>query len=379
MSCTKHKALAASRVIDDKWSLYTQTLHVFRVHTMQPSIDNALPRSVRLRSRVKGTSKKEYQDMDNALRIHRENQLLLRKIIDIETKPSATRPGATIVPLNQLPTSSTRRGSVNDPKAANVRTRPTAPAKQNHEPRRPARTTARMLKLDETERENAEILRRILLAKPTISAQCIRKWDKRQKRISTRLQANSQNRPRPVLPQPQSSSLTHPGRTQNKKQTAGARTRYHNNNNNNKGRLQSNQKVHQRRHRPPTLANVRAYTPIPPQTRPSSHRNSRQSQRSGRKLRESNVESMTDDSNLFNSTPTYTLDELRTFDGRNGKALYVALNGVVFNVSSSPMYYGQGGSYEGLAGRDASRALAIMSLREADLEQPTLEGMFKVM
>jgi membrane-associated progesterone receptor component len=76
------------------------------------------------------------------------------------------------------------------------------------------------------------------------------------------------------------------------------------------------------------------------------------------------------------SDTCFTLEELRTFDGRNGKAIYIALQGIVFNVSSSVSFYGEGGAYAILAGRDASRALATMSLHENNVDNPTLEGVY---
>lgn len=53
-----------------------------------------------------------------------------------------------------------------------------------------------------------------------------------------------------------------------------------------------------------------------------------------------------------------TLEELSHFDGRNGKAAYVAFQGAVYDVSKSPLW--QGGAHEGLhrAGTDLTAALA---------------------
>lgn len=66
----------------------------------------------------------------------------------------------------------------------------------------------------------------------------------------------------------------------------------------------------------------------------------------------------------------FTLAELRQFDG-NGKPanwpIYVAINGTVFDVSAKRDAYGPGGSYAVFAGRDASRGLAMSSLKEEDL------------
>ncbi|GBG33679.1 Membrane-associated progesterone receptor component 1 [Hondaea fermentalgiana] len=53
--------------------------------------------------------------------------------------------------------------------------------------------------------------------------------------------------------------------------------------------------------------------------------------------------------------------ELAKFNGHDGEPVYIALKGVVFDVSSSG-FYGPDGGYALLAGRDASRALAKMKL-----------------
>ena len=54
--------------------------------------------------------------------------------------------------------------------------------------------------------------------------------------------------------------------------------------------------------------------------------------------------------------------------------IYVGADGLVFDVSfGGGMFYGPNGAYEKFAGRDASRALARMSLDEADLESTSLD------
>lgn len=77
----------------------------------------------------------------------------------------------------------------------------------------------------------------------------------------------------------------------------------------------------------------------------------------------------------------FTLDELRRFDGtneipelENAKAIYLAVNGTVFDVTPAQGFYGKGlqqklvtneqtgGAYECFAGRDATRGLATMQL-----------------
>jgi membrane-associated progesterone receptor component len=59
----------------------------------------------------------------------------------------------------------------------------------------------------------------------------------------------------------------------------------------------------------------------------------------------------------------FTAEELKPFTGAGGRAIYVAADGVVFNMSShegGPGFYGPGGGYSGFAGRDATIGLATM-------------------
>jgi predicted heme/steroid binding protein len=60
--------------------------------------------------------------------------------------------------------------------------------------------------------------------------------------------------------------------------------------------------------------------------------------------------------------------ELAPFNGEAGAPIYLGLQGLVFDVSSSPHFYGPGAPYTSLAGRDSSRAITLMSLEPADLE-----------
>lgn len=58
-----------------------------------------------------------------------------------------------------------------------------------------------------------------------------------------------------------------------------------------------------------------------------------------------------------NSQVSLTDAELLHFDGSDAaKPIYLALNGTIYDVSSSPQTYGPGGSYHFFAGRDAARA-----------------------
>lgn len=58
----------------------------------------------------------------------------------------------------------------------------------------------------------------------------------------------------------------------------------------------------------------------------------------------------------------WTLDELRRYDGKADEAapILLAADGDVFDVSAARNFYGAGGEYSNLAGRDATRLLARM-------------------
>lgn len=63
-----------------------------------------------------------------------------------------------------------------------------------------------------------------------------------------------------------------------------------------------------------------------------------------------------------------TEEELRGYDGSDPeKPLLMAIKGQIYDVSRSRMFYGPGGPYALFAGRDASRALALMSFDPQDL------------
>lgn len=69
--------------------------------------------------------------------------------------------------------------------------------------------------------------------------------------------------------------------------------------------------------------------------------------------------------------------ELRQFDGKDGGPIYIALKGVVFDVTSHPRgraMYGQGG-YSVFAGRDASVALAKMEMDPAVFETLSMDDL----
>ncbi|KAL7616916.1 hypothetical protein Lser_V15G01781 [Lactuca serriola] len=61
-------------------------------------------------------------------------------------------------------------------------------------------------------------------------------------------------------------------------------------------------------------------------------------------------------------------EELKTYDGTDPKKpVLMAIKGQIYDVSSSRMFYGAGGTYGEWSGKDASRAIAKLSFEEEDL------------
>ncbi|EGD76357.1 hypothetical protein PTSG_11680 [Salpingoeca rosetta] len=65
----------------------------------------------------------------------------------------------------------------------------------------------------------------------------------------------------------------------------------------------------------------------------------------------------------------FTLKELRAYDGTKPskehggeKPIYIAVDGVVFDMTSGADFYGPGGPYAGFAGHDATRGMATMAV-----------------
>ncbi|KAM9786367.1 neudesin [Syngnathus typhle] len=64
----------------------------------------------------------------------------------------------------------------------------------------------------------------------------------------------------------------------------------------------------------------------------------------------------------------FTEEELRRYDGnREGEPIYMAIKGVVFDVTKGKEFYGKNAPYNALAGKDSTRAVAKMSLEAQDL------------
>ena len=70
---------------------------------------------------------------------------------------------------------------------------------------------------------------------------------------------------------------------------------------------------------------------------------------------------------------TYTPRTLLKSNGENGKPVYLAVKGKVYDVSPGRNFYGPGGPYENFAGRDATRGLACQSFDE-DMLTKDLDG-----
>lgn len=77
----------------------------------------------------------------------------------------------------------------------------------------------------------------------------------------------------------------------------------------------------------------------------------------------------------------WTVDELRNHNGSSSEIpegyasapIYIGADNKVFDMSFGGFtFYGPGGPYHKFAGRDASRALALMSLEDKDLENSSV-------
>ncbi|KAM4541507.1 neudesin [Fundulus diaphanus] len=70
----------------------------------------------------------------------------------------------------------------------------------------------------------------------------------------------------------------------------------------------------------------------------------------------------------------FTEEELQKYDGsEEGQPIYMAVKGVVFDVSTGKEFYGKDAPYNALVGKDSSRAVAKMSLSPADLTSDTTD------
>ncbi|XP_059463618.1 membrane steroid-binding protein 2-like [Corylus avellana] len=70
-----------------------------------------------------------------------------------------------------------------------------------------------------------------------------------------------------------------------------------------------------------------------------------------------------------------TEHQLKAYDGSDpNKPILIAIKGQIYDVSASRMFYGPGGAYAMFAGREASRALALLSFKPQDING-NLEGL----
>ncbi|XP_028994625.1 neudesin isoform X1 [Betta splendens] len=68
----------------------------------------------------------------------------------------------------------------------------------------------------------------------------------------------------------------------------------------------------------------------------------------------------------------FTEEELRRHDGtEEGRPIYMAVKGVVFDVTRGQEFYGKDAPYNALVGKDSTRAVAKMSLDPEDLTSDT--------
>ncbi|XP_029643200.1 neudesin-like [Octopus sinensis] len=66
----------------------------------------------------------------------------------------------------------------------------------------------------------------------------------------------------------------------------------------------------------------------------------------------------------------FTANELKDYGGADPtKPIYLALKGVVFDVSTRREFYGKNAVYNRLVGRDSTNAVAKMSLHETDVSK----------
>ena len=71
-----------------------------------------------------------------------------------------------------------------------------------------------------------------------------------------------------------------------------------------------------------------------------------------------------------------TRDELMRYTGsQHEKRIYLCCKNIVYDVTSAKDFYGSEGPYANFAGRDASRALALMSLKIEDVENTDLSDL----
>lgn len=64
---------------------------------------------------------------------------------------------------------------------------------------------------------------------------------------------------------------------------------------------------------------------------------------------------------------SFSVEELAKYDGRDGSDIYLAVDGLVFDVTNNPRIYGPGGMYHAAVAKDAARAFVTNCFKD----QPT--------
>ena len=67
--------------------------------------------------------------------------------------------------------------------------------------------------------------------------------------------------------------------------------------------------------------------------------------------------------------------ELKNFNGSEGNSIYIAIKGVIYDVSCASELYGPDGTYSCYAGREAGKAMAKMSFDESDFDRFDLDSL----
>jgi len=67
---------------------------------------------------------------------------------------------------------------------------------------------------------------------------------------------------------------------------------------------------------------------------------------------------------------TFTREQLREYDGTDGKRIYMGCLGDVFDVTPAKGFYGPGAAYGCFAGVDATRGLAMMKKHQRYIDDP---------
>lgn len=79
---------------------------------------------------------------------------------------------------------------------------------------------------------------------------------------------------------------------------------------------------------------------------------------------------------IYRQQKEFTLQELANYTGVNGKPAYVAVDGIVYDVSSNPMWLG--GTHYGLnAGKDLTEQFKTCHDKKSMLDSLTKVGILK--